>query len=290
MKLINGKEISLQIYSELNDRISKLKNLGFIPGLAVIIVGNRIDSLTYVKMKEKKCLELGIKSSLIKLDESISESELIYQICNLNNDKSIHGILVQLPLPKHINENVVLNRINLEKDVDGFHFNNIGKLTLNRSPNFVPCTPKGCIELLKRSNIEIKGKNVVILGRSNIVGLPLSLLLLHENATVTICHSKTQNVTDLTQKADIIIAACGRTQMVKKEWIKEKCVIIDVGINSIEDKTKKRGYRLVGDVDFESVKEKVGYITPVPGGVGPMTIAMLMEQTVKSCERFNNFL
>ena len=289
MKLINGKEISLQIYSELKDRISKLKQFGFTPGLAVIIVGNRIDSLTYVKMKEKKCLELGIKSSLIKLDESISESELIYQICNLNNDKSIHGILVQLPLPKHINENVVLNRINLEKDVDGFHFNNIGKLTLNRNPNFIPCTPKGCVELLKRSNIEIKGKNVVILGRSNIVGLPLSLLLLHENATVTICHSKTQNIMEHTQKADIIIAACGKTQMVKKEWIKENSVIIDVGINSLEDNTKKRGYRLVGDVDFEDVKEKVGYITPVPGGVGPMTIAMLMEQTVKSCEGFNNF-
>ena len=285
MKLIDGKEISKQIYSELEDKILILKKKNIIPGLAVIIVGDRIDSQTYVRMKEKKCIELGIKSKIIKLKETISEPDLIVEIYKLNNNNSIHGILVQLPLPKYINENVVLNHIDLKKDVDGFHFNNIGKLTLNRNPVFVPCTPFGCIELLKRSKIEIKGKNVVILGRSNIVGLPLSLLLLHENATVTICHSKTVNIMEHTQKADIIIAACGKTQMVKKDWIKKGVVIIDVGINSIEDKTKKKGYRLVGDVDFDDVKNKVSYITPVPGGVGPMTIAMLMTQTVKSAER-----
>ena len=285
MKLINGKLISKNIYSELS---SKIKDIDIIPGLAVILVGDRVDSNTYVRMKEKKCQQLGIYSKVIRFNDTVEESEIVNAITDLNNDNSIHGILIQLPLPKHINENNVLSKVSLTKDVDGFHCSNIGKLTLNKQPTFIPCTPKGCIELLKRSEIDIEGKHAVILGRSNIVGLPLSLLLLHENATVSICHSRTKDIKNITQTADILIAACGRMEMVKSDWIKEGCVIIDVGINSKNDATRKRGYRLVGDVDFEDVKDKVGHITPVPGGVGPMTIAMLMSQTVESAVNYSN--
>ena len=287
MKIINGKLISKDIYSELS---AKIKDIDITPGLAVILVGGRVDSNTYVRMKEKKCQQLGIYSKVIRFNDTVEESEIVNAITNLNNDNSIHGILIQLPLPKHINENNVLSKVSLTKDVDGFHCSNIGKLTLNKQPTFIPCTPKGCIELLKRSEIDIEGKHAVILGRSNIVGLPLSLLLLHENATVTICHSRTKDVKNITQTADILIAACGRMEMVKSDWIKEGCVIIDVGINSKNDATRKRGYRLVGDVDFDDVKDKVGHITPVPGGVGPMTIAMLMSQTVESAVNYSNRL
>ena len=285
MKLINGKLISKDIYSELS---AKIKDIDITPGLAVILVGGRVDSNTYVRMKEKKCQQLGIYSKVIRFNDTVEESEIVNAITDLNNDNSIHGILIQLPLPKHINENNVLSKVSLTKDVDGFHCSNIGNLTLNKQPTFIPCTPKGCIELLKRSGIDIEGKHAVILGRSNIVGLPLSLLLLHENATVTICHSRTKDVKNITQTADILIAACGRMEMVKSDWIKEGCVIIDVGINSKNDATRKRGYRLVGDVDFNDVKDKVGHITPVPGGVGPMTIAMLMSQTVESAVNYSN--
>ena len=288
MKIISGKEIASSIYDELKVKIQYLKTLNIIPGLAVVLVGERIDSQTYVNMKVKKCMELGIISRQVKFESDVSEETLLHSIQELNADSKIHGILVQLPLPKHLDEHKILSQISLAKDIDGFHCANIGKLALNRNPSFVPCTPKGCVELLKRTGIEIQGKNVVILGRSNIVGLPLSLLLLHENATVTICHSKTENIKSYTQNADILIAACGRIEMVKGDWIKKGCTIIDVGINSKDDPTKKRGYRLVGDVDFDSVKEKVGYITPVPGGVGPMTIAMLMSQTVDAASHHNS--
>jgi 5,10-methylene-tetrahydrofolate dehydrogenase/methenyl tetrahydrofolate cyclohydrolase len=290
MKLINGKLISKNIYSELCAKIRFLKDIDIIPGLAVILVGDRVDSNTYVRMKEKKCQQLGIYSEVVKFNDTVKETEIVNKITDLNNDNSIHGILIQLPLPKHINENNVLSKVSLNKDVDGFHCSNIGNLTLNKQPTFIPCTPKGCIELLKRSEIDIEGKHAVILGRSNIVGLPLSLLLLHENATVSICHSRTKDIKNITQTADILIAACGRMEMVKSDWIKEGCVIIDVGINSKNDATRKRGYRLVGDVDFEDVKDKVGHITPVPGGVGPMTIAMLMSQTVESAVNYSNRL
>ena len=290
MKLINGKLISKNIYSELSSKIRFLKDINIIPGLAVILVGDRVDSNTYVRMKEKKCQQLGIYSEVVKFNDTVKETEIVNKITDLNNNNSIHGILIQLPLPKHINENNVLSKVSLTKDVDGFHCSNIGNLTLNKQPTFIPCTPKGCIELLKRSEIDIEGKHAVILGRSNIVGLPLSLLLLHENATVSICHSRTKDIKNITQTADILIAACGRMEMVKSDWIKEGCVIIDVGINSKNDATRKRGYRLVGDVDFEDVKDKVGHITPVPGGVGPMTIAMLMSQTVESAVNYSNRL
>lgn len=287
MKLLDGKKIASKIYQELENKIKDLTERNIVPGLAVILVGNRTDSATYVRMKQKKCKELGIYSRLINLDEDVNEEQLLDAIDGLNSDSSIHGILVQLPLPKHLNENKILSTVNLDKDVDGFHFENMGRLATNKNPQFIPCTPKGCLEILERNNIEISGKNICVLGRSAIVGLPLSLLLLHRNATVTICHSKTRNIESITSQADILIAACGRMEMVKKDWIKENCVIIDVGINSKPDSSKKSGYRLVGDVDFEDVKDTVDYITPVPGGVGPMTIAMLMSQTVQSAINHN---
>ena len=283
MKLINGNSIADDIYKELNVKIHQLKTQhNIIPGLAVMIIGDRPDSLTYINMKRKKCKQLGIESFLIQLPIDILEEQVIQKISNLNNDPQIHGILIQLPLPKNFNQNKILSQVSIDKDVDGFHYNNIGKLALKQNPKFIPCTPKGCIELLQRSNIPISGMHVVVLGRSNIVGLPLSLLLLHQDATVTICHSKTQNIKNITKNADILIAACGCMELVKKDWIKKDITIIDMGIHRKEDKTKKRGYKLVGDVDFEDVKDLVAYITPVPGGIGPMTIAMLMTQTIES--------
>ena len=282
MKIIDGKEVSNYIYKDLK---SKIKSLTRQPYLVVIIVGERKDSLSYVNMKHKKCLELGIKSKLIKFNESIQHSDLLLKIHELNNDKNVDGILVQLPLPKHIYKTEILNSININKDVDGFHYSNIGKLTLNTNPLFYPCTPLGVIELFNYYNINLEGKNVIVIGKSNIVGLPLSLLLMHKDASVTVCHIKTKNIKEITRTADILISACGNPQMIKKDWIKDNVDIIDIGISSIKDETTKKGYKLVGDVDFESVKNKVNYITPVPGGVGPMTVAMLMKQTVLSASR-----
>lgn len=279
MKVISGKEISQKIQQELTEQI---KELSFQPCLAVVLVGDRKDSQVYVRMKKRMCQKIGIKSVSIELPDTISQRELVEKVDQLNDDPEVHGILIQLPLPDHIDEREVLNRVKLEKDVDGFHSVNIGKLALKDNPQFVPCTPDGCLEMLRQSNVEIEGKHVVILGRSRIVGLPLSLLLLHENATVTICHSRTKDPMEICKQADILIAACGRAQMVKKEWIKEGAVIIDVGINPIDDPSKKKGYRLVGDVDFEDVSPYVSHITPVPGGVGPMTIIMLMKHTVEA--------
>ena len=291
MKILDGKEISKEIYSELNKEIINLKNYGVVPGLAVILVGDRKDSESYVNMKYKKCLELGIYSTIYRYNENeVSDTCLYSKITELNNDKNIHGILVQLPLPNHIDTESILSSVSIDKDVDGFHFENMGRLAVNKNPLFTPCTPDGCIEILKTTDIEIKGKKVVVIGRSAIVGLPLSLILLNLGATVTICHSKTKNIEEETKTADILIAACGKTHLVKSHWIKDNAIIIDIGINSIDDSTKKRGYRLVGDVDFEDVKDKVSYITPVPGGVGPMTICMLMKHTVEACKRINEGL
>tara|TARA_Y100001970_G_scaffold270045_1_gene363458 strand:+ start:300 stop:1187 length:888 start_codon:yes stop_codon:yes gene_type:complete len=277
--IINGKEIAIQMDKEFIDRINQCP---IQPGLAVLLVGDRPDSHTYVSMKRKRCSKLGIYSRLIKLDATVNNRILIEHIDNLNNDPKIHGILVQLPLPKHINEEYVLSKIKIKKDVDGFHYENMGRLTMGRNPLFVPCTPEGCIELLDRYNISIEGKHAVILGRSNIVGLPLALMLLRRNATITICHSRTQNIEKKVKEADILIAACGIPQFVQEEWLKQGVVIIDVGINKIDDTSRKRGYRLVGDVDFDNAKGKASYITPVPGGVGPMTISMLMKHTIDS--------
>lgn len=285
MNIIDGKDVSNIIKEELSERII-IENIN--PGLGIILVGNRPDSKIYVNMKKKACAKIGIKNFDITLPENVSEEYVINEVEKMNNNNKIHGILIQLPLPKHINEQNVLSRVLLEKDVDGFHVQNIGNLALNRLNNcFAPCTPTGCIELLKRYNIQIEGKNVVILGRSNIVGMPLSLLFLHNNATVTICHSKTQNLKEITQKADILVAACGIPNLITKDYIKNECVIIDVGINKIQCDNEK-GYVIVGDVDFNDVIDKVKMITPVPGGVGPMTIAMLLTHTVEACSRINN--
>ena len=278
--LINGKQIAKETYAELKERTEALAEKGIIPGLTVIIVGENPASMTYVASKEKKAAQLGWNSKVIRLEESISQAELIEVIEKLNADEGVDGILVQLPLPKHINELDVLEKIDPDKDVDGFHIVNSGRLFAGLD-GFVPCTPKGIMKLIASTGVDISGKNAVVLGRSLIVGKPIALLLTAENATVTICHSRTADLREHTLRADILVAAIGKPKFVTADMVKEGAVVIDVGINRTEE-------GLVGDVDFESVKEKAGYITPVPGGVGPMTIAMLMENTVISAERRNN--
>ncbi|CAN6561484.1 unnamed protein product [Malus baccata var. baccata] len=252
-----------------------------VPGLAVVIVGTRKDSQSYVSMKRKACAEVGIKSVDIDLPENVSQDDLIAKVHELNATSDVHGILVQLPLPNHINEEKVLSEISIEKDVDGFHPLNIGKLAMKgREPLFLPCTPKGCLELLSRSGISIRGKKAVVVGRSNIVGLPVSLLLLKADATVTVVHSRTPDPESFIREADIVIAAAGQAMMIKGSWIKPGAAVIDVGTNAIDDPSRKSGYRLVGDVDFQEVCKVAGWVTPVPGGVGPMTVAMLLKNTL----------
>ncbi|RME97115.1 MAG: bifunctional methylenetetrahydrofolate dehydrogenase/methenyltetrahydrofolate cyclohydrolase FolD [Chloroflexi bacterium] len=281
-ELIDGKAIAKTIRGEIAAEVETLKaKTGKVPGLAAVLVGQRKDSQTYVRMKKKACAEVGITSFGHDLPEDISQAELLKVVQDLNANPDVHGILVQLPLPDHIDDEEILGAISIEKDVDGFHPINIGRLSMKRrDPLFVPCTPKGCIELLDRSGVEIEGKQAVVLGRSNIVGLPVAMLLLHRNATLTICHSRTKNLPDVVRQADILIAAVGRAEMVRGDWVKPGAVIIDVGVNAVDDATKKKGYRLVGDVAFEEAKEVASKITPVPGGVGPMTIAMLLRNTL----------
>jgi 5,10-methylene-tetrahydrofolate dehydrogenase/methenyl tetrahydrofolate cyclohydrolase len=287
--ILDGTATQKVIKEELAVKIAMLREKGVCPGLGIVQVGDRKDSDTYIRMKGKACNDLGIHFVHKRHEESIAMDDLVESIECLNNDKDIHGIIVQLPLPSHLDESVVLSAVSKEKDVDGFHPENMGNVSLNRLDNcMAPCTPSGCIELLDRSNIDLNGKNVVVLGRSNIVGLPMALLALHRNATVSICHSKTENIREITRNADVLVCACGRREMVTADWIKEGCVIVDVGINAVDDPSKKRGYRLVGDVDYNSVVDKVSAITPVPGGVGPMTIAMLLSHTVDSCIRITN--
>ena len=283
-KIIDGKKIALEIKAEIKKETLKLKNeKNIIPGLAFILVGENPASVSYVTSKGKACEELGFHSVTKVLPENISEQELLNYIIKFNNDSDIHGILVQLPLPKHINEQKIIDAINYKKDVDGFHPQNFGRLVIG-AVCFIPCTPFGIIELLKRSNVETKGKNVVVIGRSNIVGKPIANLLLKKsiNSTVTICHSYTKDIKEFSLNADIIIAAIGKPHFVTPDMIKEGCVIIDVGINRIPDPSKKSGSRLVGDVDYDKCFDKCSKITPVPGGVGPMTIAMLMRNTLDS--------
>lgn len=283
MKLLDGKSTSHEIYQKLIPRIQYLyTEHNIIPSLSVIIVGDKPESLSYVKMKHKKCQEIGIDSNICHMDENNSTNDIIKQIQKLNKDPDVNAILVQLPLPKHLDTQKIITSIYPDKDVDGFHAYNMGLLTINQNPNLVPCTPKGCMYLLKKYSIDLKGKNVVIIGKSNIVGLPLSLMLMHENATVTVCHIDTKDIKQHTRNADILISACGVPELVKNDWIKDGVDIIDIGINFVNDIESKNGRKLVGDVDFNSVKDKVNYITPVPGGVGPMTIAMLLQQTVDS--------
>jgi 5,10-methylene-tetrahydrofolate dehydrogenase/methenyl tetrahydrofolate cyclohydrolase len=255
------------------------------PTLATVLVGDRVDSATYVSAKGKACQELGMGSVNHHLPADISQDDLEKVIRDLNADKEISGILVQLPLPSNLNEERVLQLISIEKDVDGFSPINIGRLAQKgREPLFVPCTPYGCIYLLEQAGVKIEGANAVVLGRSNIVGMPAALLLIGKNATVTVCHSRTKDLPAVIRQADILIAAIGKTEMVRGDWIKPGAAIIDVGINSKPDASKKSGYRLVGDVNFDEAKEIAGFITPVPGGVGPMTIAMLMKNTLRAAQ------
>lgn len=285
-KIIDGKEIAAQVRKEVAEKVAELKKNGITPCLAVILVGENPASVSYVTGKQKALAEVGMADRSLHLPESTTEEELLKIISELNNDKSVHGILVQLPLPKHINEEKVLLAINPEKDVDGFHPVNVGNLVIGKK-SFLPCTPHGIIVLLQKMNIETSGKHAVVIGRSNIVGKPIALLLTRKetNCTVTICHTGTKNMAEITRLADIIIAAAGKPHTLTKDMIKPGAVIIDVGVNRIPDATKKSGFRLIGDCDFEDLKETASYITPVPGGVGPMTIAMLMQNTLEAAEK-----
>ncbi|MDA3809989.1 MAG: bifunctional methylenetetrahydrofolate dehydrogenase/methenyltetrahydrofolate cyclohydrolase FolD [Spirochaetaceae bacterium] len=286
-ELIDGKLLAQEMKAELKEQVSKLKEKGITPGLGVILVGNNPASNSYVKSKEKACESIGIFSDDVRLPENVSEKELLNYVERMNKDDKIHGILVQLPLPKHINENKIINAINPDKDVDGFHPVSVGKMVLGQE-TFLPCTPHGVLKLLERYNVETEGAEVLVIGRSNIVGKPVANLLMRKdkpgNSTVTVCHTRTKDILAHSKTADIIIVASGYPDTLTADMVKEDVVVIDVGINRVEDSSRERGYRLIGDADFESLKDKVRKITPVPGGVGPMTITMLLFNTVKSAQ------
>jgi methylenetetrahydrofolate dehydrogenase (NADP+)/methenyltetrahydrofolate cyclohydrolase len=286
--IIDGKQIAAQMRSELKAEVEKLRKKGVVPGLAVILAGNDPASVSYVTGKHKACQETGIYSDDTKLPADTGREKLLKLIEKFNNDRRIHGILVQLPLPPHLKEQEILFAIRPDKDVDGIHPVSVGKMVAGED-TFLPCTPHGVIELLLRSGVKIDGADVVIVGRSNIVGKPLANMLIQKsklgNATVTVCHTHTKDLAKHTRRADILIVAAGRAKTITADMVKDGAAVIDVGVNRIEDKTKKAGFRLVGDVDFEQVKEKAGLITPVPGGVGPMTITMLLYNTVKAAKR-----
>ncbi len=289
MQLIDGNSIAESIIEELTAEAGALK--GKKPVIAVIRVGEDPASVSYVRKKEKTAARIGIGSRMHVLPDSISQEELFAQIDALNADADVNGILIQAPLPKHINETATFNRVLPGKDVDGFNTVNIGKLCQEDSSGFVACTPAGIVELIKRSGIKTEGKHVVVLGRSQIVGKPAALLMMQKacpgNATVTVCHSRTDDLPSITRQADVLIAAIGRPNFVTADMVKDGVAVIDVGINRVEDSSKKRGYRLVGDVEFEPVSAKASHITPVPGGVGPMTVAMLMHNTFRAFKRAN---
>lgn len=276
-KLIDGKEIARVMREEMKEDVKNLRSRkGVVPGLAVVIVGEDPASQVYVRNKEKDCAEVGIYSEKHALSAETKEKELLSLIAKLNKEPKIHGVLVQLPLPEQINEKRVLSAIDPDKDVDGFHPINVGRLMIGEAI-FPPCTPHGIMELLKRSKVELEGKRAVVIGRSNIVGKPVALMLMSENATVTVCHSRTRNLAEEIRGGDVVVAAIGKPQMIKGDMIKDGAVVIDVGVNRLDDK-------LVGDVDFEGAKERASLITPVPGGVGPMTITMLLKNTIKAAE------
>jgi 5,10-methylene-tetrahydrofolate dehydrogenase/methenyl tetrahydrofolate cyclohydrolase len=286
-KLIDGKAIAAAIRAEIKVEVEVMRaRHDRVPGLATVLVGERKDSQTYVRMKKKACAEVGITSFGHDLPGDIGQAELLAVVRELNENPRVDGILVQLPLPEHIDDEEVLGAVSLEKDVDGFHPLNIGRLSMKRrEPLFVPCTPQGCIELLDRFGVDIEGKRAVVLGRSNIVGLPVAMLLLHRNATITVCHSRTRDLPGVVRSAEILVAAVGRPELVRGDWIRPGAVVIDVGVNAVDDPEAERGYRLVGDVSFAEAQEVAGAITPVPGGVGPMTIAMLLRNTLESAQR-----
>lgn len=278
--VINGKQVSEEIRGALRGEVERMAKQGFTPGLAVVLVGEDPASQVYVRNKEKACQDLGYYSEVHRLSASTTQDELLELVDKLNRQSNIHGILVQLPLPKHIHEKAVIDAISVEKDVDGFHPVNVGNLVIG-DDSLLPCTPAGVIELIKRTGIEMAGKHAVVIGRSNIVGKPVSLLLQREHATVTMCHSRTANMKELTKQADILVVAIGRANFVDASYVKPGAVVIDVGMNRLESG------KLAGDVDYESVKEISGPITPVPGGVGPMTITMLMQNTLIAAKRLN---
>jgi len=284
--IIDGKKLAEEIRVNVAEKVTERKVAGkSIPGLATVLVGEDPASQVYVRSKHRACEKLGINSFSHALPASTPQKELVELIDELNNDSQVHGILVQLPLPKGFDEEEVLLKVSVKKDVDGFHPVNIGKLAQKgRTPSFIPCTPAGVIELLKSTGISLTGKNAVVLGRSNIVGMPVALLLVRGDATVTICHSRSRDLPSITRSADILIASVGKPEMVRGDWVKPGAVVIDVGINRVEDASLEKGYRLVGDVAFDEVREVASAITPVPGGVGPMTIAMLMHNTLKAAE------
>jgi len=285
-QLIDGKAIAEKVRRQVAEGVVQLRMAtGIQPGLATLLVGDNTASATYVRAKQKACEELGMHSVGHHLPADATQDQVEELVRSLGSNPAIHGILVQLPLPGHINEEAVLNAVPIEKDVDGFHPVNIGRLAMkNRKPLFVPCTPAGCMMLLEESGIPFKGANAVVVGRSNIVGMPVALLLVQRDATVTIAHSRTRDLADVCRRADILIVATGKAQFITGDMIKPGAAVIDVGINSVPDPSKKSGARLVGDVDFESAKEVAGWITPVPGGVGPMTIAMLMKNTLAAAK------
>jgi 5,10-methylene-tetrahydrofolate dehydrogenase/methenyl tetrahydrofolate cyclohydrolase len=286
-KIIDGKAIAAEIRQEVAEGVKELvASGGPVPGLATVLVGDNPASQTYIRMKTRACAEAGIDSFGHELPSDASQEEVEQLVKDLNADPKVHGILVQLPLPAGLDEEAVLRAVSLEKDVDGFHPINMGRLAQKgREPLFVPCTPAGCIVLLKKAGAKLEGANAVVVGRSNIVGMPAALLLVKENSTVTICHSRTQDLPGVCRDADILIAAIGRAEMIKGDWVKPGAYVIDVGINRVDDESAKRGYRLVGDVAFEEAKEVAAAITPVPGGVGPMTIAGLLNNTLRSAQR-----
>jgi methylenetetrahydrofolate dehydrogenase (NADP+) / methenyltetrahydrofolate cyclohydrolase len=288
-QIIDGKAIAEKVRNDVAAEVEALVAAGKPrPGLATVLVGDNPASQVYVKAKQKACAQAGIESFGHQLPATASQAEVESLVKELNDNPNVNGILVQLPLPSGLDEERVLNTISLEKDVDGFHPINIGRLAQKgRDPLFVPCTPYGCIYLLKEAGVKIKGANAVVLGRSNIVGMPAALLLVREDATVTVCHSRTQNLPEVVRQADILIAAIGRAEMVRGDWIKPGAAVIDVGINRIDDPNHPKGSRLVGDVCYPEALETAGYITPVPGGVGPMTIAMLLNNTVRAAKIAN---
>jgi methylenetetrahydrofolate dehydrogenase (NADP+) / methenyltetrahydrofolate cyclohydrolase len=283
---IDGTAIARLVRRDVAAEVERLKALGITPGLSVVLVGDDPASAVYVRSKGKACEEAGMRGETIRLPADTSEDALLAQVDRLNADPNVHGILVQMPLPRHIAADKVIRRIRPEKDVDGFHPVNVGKLSIGERDGFVPCTPAGAIELLVRSGVETRGKDAVIVGRSNIVGKPMAALLMQDapggNATVTVCHSRTSNLAGHIRRADIVIAAIGKPEMITGDMIKPGAVVIDVGINRVNDASTPKGYRIVGDVHFASAREVASLITPVPGGVGPMTIAMLMKNTVRA--------
>lgn len=285
-KLINGRAIADNVYAELRRDIAMLKSDGITPGLAVVLVGDDPASRAYVRSKDKMCRDLELHSVKLELPATTTQEELLARVEELNRDPNVHGILVQSPPPKQIDEGAIVRALNPAKDVDGFHPSNVAKLVIGDDSGFVPCTPLGCQRLLIESGMEVSGAHVVVLGRSMIVGKPLALLLMRKatgaNATVTVVHSRSRNLAEITRSADIVIAAIGQANFVKADHVRQGAVVIDVGINRVDDATAPRGYRLVGDVAFDEVAEKAAAITPVPGGVGPMTIAMLMSNTIKA--------